>query len=284
MSDDPLEALKAELQRRVGRNLLRYQAIEQMMKFLLVNAKVSITAQGPAPAFLKRQEAILRQTMGQLRDQYFRELLSDAGEVEDESMPTNVPRLTTTFHLDCGPGSDDLIRQQAAFASMVEDRNNLVHHFLSQKTLATAEQFQDAIDHLERQREKVIPLHDHLKSLVDALVAGRKQMAEFLASDEATRQFELHFLQQSRLVAVLFQASQVLGTAEGWLPLSTAGHVLRREATEDFQAMHQRYGHRTLKQLVIATELFEINDEMLPSGGFRTRYRVKPEIMSGPPA
>lgn len=39
--------------------------------------------------------------------------------------------------------------------------------------------------------------------------------------------------------------------------------------------MEERYGHSTLKQLLIASELFDVLDEPLSNGGFRTIYRVK---------
>ena len=42
--------------------------------------------------------------------------------------------------------------------------------------------------------------------------------------------------------------------------------------------LSQRYRHRTLKKLLLATELFDIEEEPTPKGGTRTIYRINPRF------
>lgn len=42
--------------------------------------------------------------------------------------------------------------------------------------------------------------------------------------------------------------------------------------------MLERYGHRTVKKLMQATELFYIEEEPTPGGGTRTVYRIDPRF------
>ncbi len=42
--------------------------------------------------------------------------------------------------------------------------------------------------------------------------------------------------------------------------------------------MLARYGHRTLKKLLRATELFDLKEEPTPGGGTRTVYRINPQF------
>jgi len=41
--------------------------------------------------------------------------------------------------------------------------------------------------------------------------------------------------------------------------------------------LKKRYGHKTLKGLILATELFNVDEEPTDKGGVRILYRIKPE-------
>jgi hypothetical protein len=48
---------------------------------------------------------------------------------------------------------------------MVKERNDLVHHFLPQWQAHSTEQMEKASTYLDQQREKVLPLFEHLRSV-----------------------------------------------------------------------------------------------------------------------
>jgi hypothetical protein len=85
---------------------------------------------------------------------------------------------------------------------------------------------------------------------------------------------ELMFLRGSRLVVMLGQIAMVTPRADGWTVLQTAGNLIRRDAPSELLDLRSRFGHTTLKTLLLATELFDVAEEKTPGGGMRTIYRI----------
>lgn len=270
--------LMEEVFKRVGRNLLVFQQIERFMKALLGSSKLEVTLAGVSPATLDRQASLQKQTMGQLREKFFQDVLSDAGDIDSEPEPATEIRFCIRSRIQLS-GGDEMQRYQQDFAAMIEQRNDLVHHFLGRWNLVTSESAEDAIAHLDRQREQVIPLRDSLKAWVETLYQGHREIAAFMTSEEGQKELDRFALQSSRLVALLIDAATASTLDGGWMSLSAAGHYLRREAPDHLSNLKSRYGHRTLKAVVIASELFDVEDEPTTRGGFRTRYRIKPAVV-----
>lgn len=59
--------------------------------------------------------------------------------------------------------------------------------------------------------------------------------------------------------------------------LSVAGQLIRQHAPEEMAVLKERYGHKTLKDLILATELFDMIDESTDKGGTRVLYRLRPD-------
>ena len=209
--------------------------------------------------------------MGQFVD----DILSDAGEDAEATEPLQEAWLSFTFKTE---GDNAFYEQQKSdLAAMVAERNELIHHFLPMWNTQSLESAMTVTQYLDGQREKVLPVFEQLKSVVDSMREGQRVLAEFLESDEGKRQFELSWLQQSRLVVLLGDIATQLARPDGWLPLATAGHLLRLHAAEEVSVLKERYGFATLKKLVLATELFDVQDEPTSKGGVRTVYRIKPQ-------
>lgn len=276
MTQESIETLQEELQKKIGRNLMRYQAIERLMKVLVANSDISTTIQNGIPVLVTRGPSIQRQTLGQVAGRVLEQVLMVGEEAPDNEQVSQI-RFRTRFQLNVDAGTLQHYHEQ--FASMVEARNNLVHHLLEQVDVNAIEPIRTALSRLDAERAAVIPLHEWLIEVVTLMRAGMQEVAALLTSDDAQRMFDLHFLQQSRIAAVLFEAAQINARPDGWTPLATAGNVVHREAPGDLAAMKARYGHPTLKALVIATELFDVTDEPTTGGGVRPLYRVRTELL-----
>ena len=264
-----------EVLRMIGRNLLLFQQIEGMLKFLLANGQI----RGPVSALPSLREqrvaSIQKQTMGQLVGQFVDDFLSDVGEDTGTPEPQQEAWFSFTFKTQ---GDNAFYEQKKSdFATMVAERNELVHHFLPMWNTQSLESTLAAEQHLNRQREKVLPMFEHLKSVVNSMREGQRVLAAFLESEEGKKHFELSWLQQSRLVILLGDIATQRARPDGWLPLATAGHLLQLHAAEEVLALKERYGFTTLKKLVLASELFDVQDEPTDKGGMRTIYRIKPQ-------
>ena len=163
--------------------------------------------------------------------------------------------------------------------SMVEERNDLVHHLFSRFDLDVIDNYAEIEKYLDGQRERVIIEYDQLVSLIKTLVDGAKAHADFINSDEGWKQIELQFLQQSELVKGLININQNHARPDGWTFLDDAGREIRRLLPDEISHLTDRYGYRTLKEVLINSELFDIYQELTAIGNQRFLYRVKSEIL-----
>ena len=160
----------------------------------------------------------------------------------------------------------------------VDDRNAFIHHLLPRFNPDSIESCLEVEQYLDQLHEKLVPEYDHLKSLIENFEEARKLHFDFLNSEEGIKQFELSFLQQSPLVALLLNISiQQLGP-EGWTLLVNADRQLRTTLPDEMARLRTSYGYKTVKELIQAAELFDIKEEITKKGGVRVFYRPKPEL------
>jgi hypothetical protein len=271
--DEQLENIKNEVLRKIGRNMLLIQRVEHMLKFLIANGKVSGSASELPNIRYKQKATIHKQTMGQLVGQFLSNAYS-AG-TDDSDVPDSItePHFSFNFTIETDEGSFEARKQ--ALASIVAERNELIHHFLPRFNPSSLESCQEAENYLDGQREKLVPEIENLRSLVDALQNGRKLLAEFLQSDEGKEHFRQSWLRQSRLVNLLQEFSVRASRDDGWTLLNVAGHFLHQYAPDEMANLKNKYGHSTLKGVILATDLFEIFEEPTNKGGVRVLYKPK---------
>lgn len=259
----------------VGRNLLVCQQAESYLKALLANSCIEATAEGFTSTHEQRRASVQKQTLGQLAAGVLKDLLADAGvaATDDAALAVAAPTIRTSFRISLASG-EDLAAWAGKLRSFVEERNELVHHFLERYTLRDDESARHAIAHLKSQRECIAPVRDVFRQWLETMGAAQRQLAKYFTSPDVV---DLFILQASSIVTHLATAAQTHQRTDGWTLLSTAANFLVREAPEELSNMKQRYGHATLKRLVMATELFDVRDEPLPFGT-RALYRVKPEL------
>jgi hypothetical protein len=157
---------------------------------------------------------------------------------------------------------------------LVDDRNDLIHHLLPRFNPESIDSCLETGHYLDQQREKLIPEYDFLKSLIE----GLKSHADFLNSEEGIKQIELSFLQQSPLVSLLLNISIQQPRSDGWTLLGNADRLLRLTLPEEMGRLKSSYGYKTVKELIGASELFDINEEPTKKGGVRVVYRPKTEL------
>lgn len=268
-------ALGDEVLRKIGRNVLLFQKIEGLLKYMVANSRMDGTTEDFPQRQQKRAEKITKQTMGGLVEDLTDNFLSDAGEPPKEPENLSQPWMAITIRLGDIGGGDLFESYREDMEQMVAARNDLIHHFLPRWQPDSIEGLMAAISYLDEQRDKVLPMIDQFESFAKVLEAGRQNVAAFLNSREGQREFELMWLQQSPLIVSLSEISLKIARPDGWTILAHAGSLVRKVNPEALLNLKERYGHSTLKQLLIASELFEIWDETLPKGGFRTLYREK---------
>jgi len=269
-----VDDLRNEVLRRVGRNLLLFQQIELLMKFLVANVSMEVGPRGPTAKHTRRQGGIRKKGLSQIREQFFEEVYSEPIEREDDANITAV-RVRSSFRISV-TDADLLRRDEEMFEAMTAERNELVHHFLERCQLNDAASLAAALVQLDDQRERVLPLHQNLVLLRETVVEGLQATATFLHSPDGHAAIELMHLQSSRIVSLLAQVTQVIARPDGWTLLSSAGNFIAVKDPEQLQTINQRFGHRGLQSLVSAAEIFEVREELVANGAKHSIYRVKP--------
>lgn len=267
-----LKPTQDEVLRRVGRNLLVFQQIERLLKFLLSNHKA-----GGAPADYKERQqkqadTINYTTLGNLVGLYGTEVLQDAGvEVPEEESPSDW--FSFSFRLSADAKFVEAMRQDLKL--MTDQRNDLVHGFLPRWQPYSQEKLEEALAYLDAQRDKVQPMHEHLLTMANHMQDVRKRLVEFMASEEYLKQSELMWLQASPLVSFLRDKANQIRREDGWTYLARAGCLANRDLAEEVKNLKERYGFKTLKKLIVGSGMFDVFDEPLPDGQFRTLYKNK---------
>lgn len=210
--------------------------------------------------------------LGQLVEKYAAEVLKDAGEdVPEEENPAD--RFMFSFSISGDTTFVESIRRDLKV--MTDERNELIHHFLPRWQPRSPEMMVEALAYLDAQREKVLPVHEHLRSTIGHIQESRQKLLDFMASPEYKKETELMWLQASPLVSLLLGLTTKIHRKDGWCYLAHAGELAAKEFPEELKNFKERYGFKTLKKLVIGSELFDVLDEILPGGKFRTLYRLR---------
>jgi hypothetical protein len=268
-----LKPTQDEVLRRVGRNLLLFQQIEHFLKFLLSTHKSAGTADTLKTNLQEQAEGISKKMLGQLVAKYATEVLKDSGEeVPEEEGPADWFKFSFSISGD----TEFVESMRRDLKVMTDQRNELVHHFLQRWQPDSPEKMAEALTYLDSQREKVLSMHEHLRSTIGHIQESRKKLLDFMTSPEYEKQSELMWLQASPLVSFLSEVTTKIHRKDGWCYLTHAGELAAKELSEELKNLKEHYGFKTLKKLVIGSELFDVLDEILLGGGFRTLYRLRP--------
>jgi hypothetical protein len=257
-----------ELFLRVGRNLLNYQRIERMLKLLLAHGKWS----GPVSRVESIREAtrrrVERTTLGMLAGEFTDNFLGESVEVE----PSVISEAHMSFHARIEGEAAWKAALCESLSTMVEDRNDLVHHLHSRWDSASEESTRALIAELDSRRETLRPVAEELARLTRTFADGLREHAALLGSPEVQLAMEQAWLQSSPLIQVAKDLAIEWAGPDGWVSLGVAGRVLRARLPDDVAALKERYGYSTLKRVLAASELFEFRD--VPTGlGTRSEFR-----------
>lgn len=271
-----LKKAKDEVLRKIGRNMLLFQQVEYMLKFLIANGQFSGGIGEIKANKEQRAESVHKQTMGMLAGQYLDDIHLGTDKNSENQEELKGAYLSFSFKVECNSVYYESRKQ--AMASIVDDRNDLIHHLLPKFNPSSIESCLEVDQYLDEQREKLLPEFNLLKNMAENLQNGMKITAEFLTSKEGKEFFTSSLPRKSPVVTLLEDIAVQKARADGWVPLSIAGQIIKQHAPDEISALHEKYGSKTMKALVLATELFELCEESTDGGGIRVLYRLKPDV------
>ncbi len=238
--------LADEVLRKIGTNILLFQQIEQSLKLLLPFIYVPSSAEQDIDVFRKNTEKVKLQTLGSLVGDFIK------------SADYNVDYFSE--HLK----------------KIVDDRNNLVHHFgdlYGLNILNTEEGCRACIVHLETQRQEAFDFYRQIQLfLYGLLMCFREHYGEFTPeidllynSIRSTFLAEVEYVNLSNPSETVWENTKIvklLRLAEfntikvgAMTSLAKAGEFIKKQ---DPECTPKNYGIKTLKGILKASALFKV--------------------------
>jgi hypothetical protein len=286
MEEPPYAAVQREVQRKLGRCLIRIQQYELLLKEVVAKREVAGML-GVAPIrFVDSASAASNMTMGklvgELTDKFFQPTLLESGQSQsDEAVDTEEhPAGWASIRSSVSMPPDAHAQLKAELQELVDLRNDLVHHFVEGQDLMSEEgciaadmYLQDCYAEIDRH---LVSLDGWATSMNDA----KRSLAAFITSPEYKEFLRAELppptsLREAglpRLIQLLTNAEEEL-TAGGWTSLDAAIVYIRKLSPEVGPKSHT-FG--SWRQVLVESGAFEIRrGPAVPGGRMETRYRSR---------
>jgi hypothetical protein len=156
---------------KIGRNVVNFQKMEAMLKFILRVANFATPA-SKSQEHLETQAKLHRtKPMGHLID-----LAAKALHGETPSIPKDAREIWVTHSISLSDGSQ-LKQWRKEFRRVVRERNALIHRMLATWNPSSVESCHALCEELDTQRERILPAYEHLQSIVKAIRESHEELA-----------------------------------------------------------------------------------------------------------
>lgn len=279
IDDEDLKTLQHEVQRLLGRCLLRLQQYERLIKSMVAHHKVS----GPIPdleqASAKQVDDTARKTLGTLvGDLVGSYVVADEVDPTEETttyFPENVNWFAMQMTLGLPEAEFTLVESE--LREMVLLRNNLVHHFIDQHDLWSSDGCRRAKDALVIAYKRIDQHFGQLREWAEGMEKMRQTLSEILQSEEFKDVLVNGIAPNGKvnwdasgIVSALREAFRALAVY-GWAPVAEAGKWVAKLYPEQLPA---KYGCQSWRQVVHNASILELR--YLEIDGQRTAcYREK---------
>ena len=273
--ESDLDVLKNEVLRKIGRNVILYQQLEVMLKLLVSNGNITGYVCDLQLIKEQKKEKVMRQTLGHVAGQFLENTYGEYQEHDEELDELGEKKMHVSFSYKIQSDENHYQRTKENLAQIVQERNDLIHHFILNYNLNSMDSLIEAEQYLDSKREALLPEHDNVKQYLKALDEGRKEIAKLIVSGEADRLWKLDELRQEYVVKLLGRIIEVAKRDDGWTLLVHAGQLLHQNAPDQLKEVKKKYQCRTLNDLISKTEILDLEYESTPKGGRRAIYRLK---------
>lgn len=152
---------------KIGRNLLRIQHLERMLKFLTAINGFEAPVNSFQKEFATRLKKVERMPMGQLVETVAKAVFTAAHTQAMGS--TNTQQVTIRFAFGLEDAGHLLKEWRKQHREVVRERNRLVHRFIYDCDLRTIEGCEASAMILDQQRERMISASQSIESMVNAV-------------------------------------------------------------------------------------------------------------------
>jgi hypothetical protein len=157
-----LEETKSELLEKISRNILLFQQLEGLLKFLVIKKEISGSTSTISDNAERRKITIGRLTLGNVAGAFFEDNTQDT----DSRLLDDVKEAQFSFRWDIEYDNPDWQQRKQDLKSLVQERNELVHQFLHRVDLNSLESMKNASTYLDEQRSRIVLQLEHFRDLI----------------------------------------------------------------------------------------------------------------------
>lgn len=267
-----------EVQRLLGKCLLRLQQYERLLKAMLAVQKLSGTPETLPHALDARKAEARDKTLGTLVGRLVGDyIMKEGGELPDDTPihPGDSIQFGFRMHLNLPAESYEALK--ADLRELVTLRNTLVHHFIELHDLWTVDGCVRAQDSLIRSYAEIERYFEQLDSFAGHMDQARKAAAEVMQSPQFLDMVvngigpdgQIHW-PGAGIVGALKEAFREL-SIDGWVNLDTAARWVTEYQPEETP---KKYGYSRWRQVIHESGQFELR-RFTHNGEFGAWFRER---------
>jgi hypothetical protein len=179
-----LDSARNEVFRKVGRNLLLFQELELDLRFLVTHGKFS-GGIADMEELSKRREGNHMKTMGMVVGDYLNIMLDRNAMKSSEQIDPDKFFLSLDIGFDSDEEGEKRFRE--SLESLVQERNDLVHHFLEGIEFDSIGSWHAAGARLDSQSSRIIAECKFVSCLAGGIRTAFRELLERLEGDESPK-------------------------------------------------------------------------------------------------
>ncbi|MBD1805806.1 hypothetical protein H6F98_10125 [Microcoleus sp. FACHB-SPT15] len=190
-----IEAVRAEALRKLGRNIVNFSKIEAVFKYLLTVSQLDGSGKTISEQLRRNQTRLRKQTLGKLVQEFNKNILGDASQSE----PTpdfSGAGISLSFNVTYN-NPDFLKLQKRTLASIVAERNKLIHQDLAFIDTSSVEDYHNLITLLDEQNPRLLAQLEDLRRIIESLREGLKAFEDLSKSPDFLQSIQSNQSNQS---------------------------------------------------------------------------------------
>ena len=256
-------AAQREVQRQLGRCLIRLQQYEHTVKELVALHDISFGSKQIETSLQSRRDMVANQTLGQVVASLFDSHIVLEGFEEanddDEDASFGGIAIRMKFHLHLSRADYEAAKKD--IRSLVELRNRLVHKFVAEHDLWTDAGCETALADLEDSYERIDRCIGQLREWAESFDHSRQTAAAFVGSDEFHNAVALGILPDGTVAWPV--AAMVEKFRDAWASISVDGWAVVSEAGDWISARYPdlsaaRHGCVSWRHVLHESRQFEL--------------------------
>ncbi len=274
-----IAAPQREVQRLLGRCLIRLQQYERLLKAMLAVQELSGTPETLPHALDARKAETSDKTLGTLIGRLMGSCIVREGTEPSDSTPNNPDdAVYFGFRMQLNLPNERHETLKADLRELVTLRNTLAHHFIEQHDLWTVDGCLSAQDSLTASYTEIDRHFEQLVTFAGYMDEAKKAAAEMVQSPEFFNMLvngigpdgRIHW-PAAGIVSALREASREL-SVDGWANLDSAARWISEHYPEQTP---QKYGCSRWRHVVHESREFDLR-RVTHNGQFAAWFRERP--------